>query len=89
VQFLHRIRLFCNVSRKAVERATGVSEFHLARYENGHRPLNDFEEAAVRSFLCARLKMAAEEEGGTPTYNKELHPWADLARETTGAGFKR
>jgi len=66
MQMLHRIRLFCDVPRKAVERATGVSEHRLAKFEAGRIPLNDVEEDAVVSFLRARLKMIAEEEHDIP-----------------------
>lgn len=59
---IHRIRLFCDVSRKAVERATGVSERRLAKFEAGQIPLSEVEGHAVASFLRARLKMIAEEE---------------------------
>jgi hypothetical protein len=66
MQMLHRIRLFCDVPRKAIERATGVSEHRLAKFEAGRTTLNDVEEHAVVSFLRARLKMIAEEEHDIP-----------------------
>ena len=82
MQFLERIRHFCDLTRRDVEAGTGVSASHRTEFENGRRPLNDFEEAAVRSFLEARLKMIAEEEEISPDV-------AIAAREPLTGGVKR
>jgi hypothetical protein len=58
---LKRIRGFLLLDQRAVERATGVPVYRLAKAEQGLLTLNDAEQRVLRRFYQARWKMAMEE----------------------------
>lgn len=58
---LKRIRGFLLLDQRAVERATGVPVYRLAKAEQGLITLNDAEQRVLESFYRARWQMAMEE----------------------------
>jgi transcriptional regulator with XRE-family HTH domain len=64
MSYLRRIRGFLDLRQADVERATGIPVGRLSAAENGKIRLTAPEEAILREFLAARMKVVAEVDGG-------------------------
>jgi hypothetical protein len=61
--YLRRIRGFLDLRQADIERATGIPVGRLSAAENRKIRLSAPEEAILREFLAARMKVVAEIEG--------------------------